>query len=94
MIVLGARILAANLSVSSTVRAGNVILGAVRNVAVEVLENILSRGCVVVHFTLNKMIFCALIGESFGKRAASSLASRAGLPKSTGENKLEHRLRK
>lgn len=52
-------------------REMNVILRAVRDVAPEVLGDILWRERVVVHFTLNEMIFCALIRESFQKRAAS-----------------------
>ena len=52
-------------------RKVNIILGAVRDVATEVLEYILWRKRVVVHFTLNEMILLALIGESLQKRAAS-----------------------
>jgi hypothetical protein len=43
-----------------------------------------SGECVVVHFSLNEMIFCALIGESFQKRAAS----RARLPRATRGGKV------
>ncbi len=48
----------------------NVILGAIRDVATEVLEYILWGERVVVHLTLNEMIFCALVGESFQQGAA------------------------
>jgi hypothetical protein len=37
-----------------------------------------SGECVVVHFSLNEMIFCALIGESFQKRAASRARASQG----------------
>jgi hypothetical protein len=52
-------------------REMNIVLGAVRDVAAEVLGDVFRGERVVVHFTLNEMIFCALISESFQKRAAS-----------------------
>ena len=52
-------------------REMNVILWAVRDVAAEVLGNVLWGERIVVHFTLNEVIFCTLISESLQKRAAS-----------------------
>ena len=46
-------------------REMNVILGAVRDVSAEVFGNILWRKRVLEYFTLNEMIFCALIGKGF-----------------------------
>jgi hypothetical protein len=64
----------------------NVILRAVRDIAAEVLSDILWRERVVVYFTLHKMIFCALIGERFQQRTAP----RARASQDNWGNELDH----
>src|SRR5229473_7800161 len=64
----------------------NVILRTVRDVTAEVLRNILWRERVVVYFTLNKMIFYALIGERFQQCAAP----RARASQDNWGNELNH----
>jgi hypothetical protein len=63
----------------------NIIFGAVSDVSAEVLGNVLWSERVIVHFTLHEMIFCALIGKRFQKRAAP----RAGASQDNWRAKLE-----